>query len=757
MSENEEKAHIRGIIEKIIFQNKDNGYHVLKADITGDGKEFITITINQFNVNEGVTYEFYGEWTKTPQYGKQFKANYAIEQTPSTIEGIRRYLSSSFFPGIGPVISERIIKYFGENVLEIFENDVDKLLTVPGISKNKLEAIKDSWATNKEINGIMIFLQGYGISTLFASKIYEHYKNNCVIKMQENPYSLTKFINGIGFHAADKIALNMGMDEKSPERIEACIKYILEKEDNEGHCYLTDIQIIEHASKLLVLNDVKIIVTSQLKALINKNEIVLLVFEDNVQRYYSKRVYNNEKYCADRITSYLVNNNSNIEIHNDEIEKVFSKMPIELSEEQKSSVKGILNHKVSILTGGAGVGKSSVTKAVVDLLYNLDAKFVLAAPTGKAAKRMTELLRFEASTIHRLLVWDPTNGTFVKNEVSPLEAEYIILDEASMIDINLAASILRATRSDAKLILIGDKNQLLPVGPGGFFKELINSDLIPVYKLTKIYRQSSNSFISDFANEINNGIVPTIDSPMINPSLWNDKTDCMFIDTGFKDASKPKNSYPAWSTLSRNIDFFDIIKKLYTETIKKYHELEEIQILIPMNVGDAGCIKINQMIQKEVNPHNENKREIKFKDKVFREGDKVIQTSNNYDLNVFNGDIGRIISIHPEHMACEIQFQDEKIVKYEKSDIFELNLAYAISVHKSQGSEFEAVILPVIESYGRMLYRSLYYTGITRGKKLVILCGSRRALSIAVNNVKTTKRQTSLIEMLKENMEIINI
>jgi len=731
-------------VDRILFKNDTNGYHVLNVEMSN--LKDTTVTINHPNIFEGFTYEFNGEWSTHAKFGNQFRAVSAFEVLPSSKEGLRSYLSSSFFPGIGPVIASRVISHFGDNVIEIFNNDLDKLLDVPGISKKKLEAIKAAWEKNKEINDVMMFLQSNGISTLYAKKIYEHYGKNCVSKVVSNPYRLARDIAGIGFLYADKVALQIGFAVDGLERIQACVHYILDQGSNDGHCYLYENQITTKSTELLK-TDLKGKVKEALSDLDRLEEIkAVIITGDKDKRYSSKKIYYNEKYCAEKI-HLLKENTSKVEVHDSLFDKI--KDDIILSEEQKDSVLGIIGKGVSVLTGGPGSGKTTTTKKLVRLLVNLGFNVVLAAPTGRASQRMTEVIGVQASTIHRLLAWDHENKAFLKNERNTLDADFIIIDESSMVDINLASSLLRATPANAQVLFIGDADQLPPVGPGDFFRDLINSEIVPVFKLNKIFRQGKESLIIKNAYDINNQIIPNIDTPLLNPKLWSDGTDCVFIDSGVPEPFKKKEEYPKWSSLRYDLDFIGMICKLYTESIPKYIGKEkEIQILMPMNVGDFGTIKVNKVIQELINPEGPNKKEIHIKERILRDGDKVIQTKNNYDLEVFNGDIGKIIKIDKERTEITVTFSEEREVIYAKSDILELDLAYAISIHKSQGSEFDCVILPIMMGHYRMLYKQLIYTGLTRAKKFAVFVGQRKALEIAVKNSNAQVRQTSLGTML---------
>lgn len=748
MSETQSKK-ITGIVERIIFNNRDNGYHILSVELPNQ-KESVVINAYHPTIHEGLTYEFNGEWNNHPRFGKQMTAKSVFEVPPNTKEGLKAYLSSSFFPGIGPVIAQRIVVHFKDDVIRIFNHDIDRLLEVPGISPKKLEAIKKSWEDNEEINDVMMFLQQFGISTVYAAKIYKHYGKGCVQKIKENPYTLARDISGIGFKYADKVALEVGIDANSEERIRACIMHILESGSLDGHCYLIEEQITLSSTELLGV-DIRDRVSNILKYMIQDRDIMLYEVDDEPGRYYSKKLYYNEKQCAN-VVGRLLLGNVNATFDEEKILSGYRGVP--LSDEQKKGVFGIINKGVSILTGGPGTGKSTMTKAVVEALQNLRKSIALAAPTGRASQRMTEVIGVSASTVHKLLGWDPQNFGFLHNEKNPLSCNFLIIDESSMLDINLASSILRAVPDGCQVLFIGDVNQIPPVGPGNFFKDLINSGVVPTFNLTQIFRQGKESEIIKYAHQINNGEIPNIDSPLTEPNIWNENIDCMFIDSGIGEHGKPNSEYPQWNSLRYGKDLIEMVKSLYVDSIKKYRNLKDIQILIPMKISDIGTNRVNEIIQATVNPPL-NKSEIKLKERVFREGDKVIHTINNYDIEVFNGDIGWIESIDSIGGTAYIKFNNDKIVKYRKIDMMELELAYAITVHKSQGSEFECVILPIMTQYSRMLYRNLLYTALTRAKKLAIFVGHRKALKIATNNVDPIIRQTSLRELLIET-DILN-
>lgn len=741
-----EGEKIIGIVERIIFQNKGNGFHILSVELPNK-RDNIVVSGSHPGIHEGLTYEFVGQWSTHPQFGKQMKAEKIFEVPPNTKEGLRAYLSSSFFPGIGPVISKKIIDFFKDDVIKVFNEDIDRLLLVPGISPKKLEAIKKSWEENQEINDVMMFLQQFGISTVYAAKIYKHYGRGCVQKIKENPYSLARDISGIGFKYADKVAMEIGIDQNSEIRIRACIMHILENGSLDGHCYLLDEQITIASTELLGV-DIRDRVDFILKYMVQDGEIMIQKVDDEPIRYYSKKIYYNEKYCANKIGELLLVN-KNIKI-SDSIVNTDS-----LSIEQKESVFSALSKGVSILTGGPGCGKTYTTKTIVDILLKLNKNIAVCAPTGKAALKSTSVIGLEACTIHRLLGWDPENFGFMHNEKNPLPYDFIIVEESSMIDISLMSSLLKAVANECQIIFVGDHNQLSPVGPGAPFRDMIESNIVPSFRLNKIFRQAQGSKIITSAHEINNGKCPIINSPLENPEMWSGGEDCMFIDSGLGEQGKSNSEYPKWSSLRYGLDIVGMIKKLYTETINKYYDTSDIQILIPMKVSDLGTIKINSVIQDVVNPFNKNKSQINIKDRIFRVGDKIMHTVNNYDLEVFNGDIGFIEYIDEVSGTAEIKFDNDRIVKYKKIDLMEIEHAFAISIHKSQGSEFDCVILPIMPTYNRMLERSLVYTALTRSKRLAIFVGQRSSLERAVNTMNSNKRQTSLKELLLQQ-HIIN-
>lgn len=743
---------ISGSVERIIYSNKETGYHVLSVLLKDKNKEY-TVTASHLKITQGCSYDFFGAWTVNSRYGTQFQSEKVIEIPPSSEDAMVKYLSSSFFKGVGPVMASRIAKHFGDKTYDVLKTNIDRLSEVPGITRKKLEVIKKSWEENGEINEIMVFLQSYDISTLLSSKIYEFYRKDCIIKIRQNPYNLERDIAGIGFKSCDKIAISMGFKKDSLERISAGIRHTLnEGENNEGHCFLYHAQILEKTTELLGVA-IKDRIDEILFKLIDENEIKISKINDE-ERFYSNEIYYAERSVANKID--IIKNCPGL-IHNEHIieewEEELKKDSIQLSDEQKEAVLGIIYEKVSVLTGGAGVGKTTTLKALLNLLEMLGVDYTLASPTGRASQRMQEATGVSASTIHRLLQWDFINGCFLYNEKLQLNTMFLVLDECSMIGISLLASVLKALPQDAHILLVGDFNQIPPVSCGNPFKDLVNGGFIKTYRLTQIYRQAEGSDIIDFSYNIIKGNVPKIESPIVTPEMWTNGSSCMFIDSDLFEPNKIRSDYPDYSTLYYNIDIVEMIRKLYCEIINKYYPGKEIQIIIPQNVSEIGTIKINKIIQNSVNPASASKPEIKIGENCFRKFDKIIVIKNSYDYNIFNGDIGKIIEVNPEEKSCIIEFGFEnKKVELKKDGLLLLKLGYACSIHKSQGSEFEIIILPIAMNFYRMLYRQLLYTGITRAKTLAVLIGSQRALSIAVKNTDQSKRQTSLIDLLKLKM-----
>jgi len=715
-SEGEQMETIQGTIEKIVYRNDENGYIIAKISVDKEQEKLATIVGTMASVNTGENCELKGEWINNPKYGWQFSFSDYKLILPTSLLGLKRYLSSGLIKGVGPATADRIIKQFGNNTLEILEHDLRRLTEVEGIAEKRVEMIGRSWEEHKEIKRVMIFLQSYQITTGYAVKIYKTYGNRAIEKLKENPYRLVDDVSGIGFKIADRIAQNLGIAATSPARIKAGIKYILNELANQGHCYALNDEIIKGGSQLLEVEES--LFEKALNVLRNNQEII--VEEDRVwlPLYYFAELEVSKKLIELlKFPQQLININVQKKIKYLEKEYRFS-----FAEEQKDAINKVLLNRILVLTGGPGTGKTTTTLGLIELFEELKLKIVLAAPTGRAAKKISETTGKKAKTIHRLLEYSPKNGNFTKNSENPIKADVIILDEVSMIDILLMNSLLKAVSPGTTLILIGDVDQLPSVGPGNTLKDIIDSDTIPVVRLTRIFRQDQRSLIIVNAHRVNEGKYPVLKGERER-------------DFYFMEEEDPQ------------VAALKIIDLCTVRLPSKYKidPVDDIQVLSPMYKGEVGADNLNYRLREALNHKG---KQIKYGNHSFRINDKVMQIKNNYDKEVFNGDMGRIKNIDTEENILEVNFYGKKVC-YEFSELNELVLAYAITVHKSQGSEYRIVIIPVMTQHYLLLQRNLLYTGITRAKEMVILVGTKKALWIAIKNNKTFHRNTSLKERLK--------
>ncbi|MCI5183742.1 MAG: recombinase RecD [Candidatus Electrothrix sp. AW1] len=812
---------IRGIVQRITYHNQDNGWSVLRVNPFDAHGETVTVTVHQMQVFAGATMEFSGAWTVHPKFGRQFKASEATELKPASAGALEKYLGSGLIKGVGPKTAQKIVRHFGKETLEVFEERIECLTEVPGIADKKLASISTAWQEHRAIRDVMIFLQSHGISTLFAVRIYKQYGDRSIALVSENPYRLAADFYGIGFFSADKVALSIGFGPDSPLRITAAIRHVLSASREQGHCYLTQEQIAQQVNKLLEMN-----LSDRIALFLHEMEqdnalrVRLLVTHttpDATQEpercYYSKTLYYDEDYAASRLRKLIRPLEHDPARISSWLQRYAQQTGVLLSEEQAAAVQSIAGCQCAILTGGPGCGKTTTTKVLVALLRAMGRSVLLAAPTGRAAQRMGEVIGMEAKTIHRLLEFQGTG--FKRNEENPLQTDVLIVDECSMLDISLTASLLKAVGNDTAVLFIGDADQLPSVGAGNVLRDMIASERIPTCTLQTIFRQARESRIITYSHQINQGQTPRIDSPFKQPTIWQEK-DCFFIDSDEAtqaqlqfiartnqhvqtieereqacddpfafETESPESSYQAfelpeqfqhvnlqalvtaegpagelaavakkvhpWSSLYYGLTAVDVVQRLYTEWIPKYCGPNcEMQVLSPMIRGSLGTASLNKTLQQAVNPGQQGKAEILVGERVFRVGDRVIHRRNNYDLGVFNGDIGRITAVQNEAMTMQVCFfPDQRKVEYQREQITELELAYAITIHKSQGSEFEVVILPVLTQHFRMLFRNLIYTGLTRARKLAVFVGTRKALAMAVHNQDTGLRQTALQELLR--------
>lgn len=725
MNENSEKPHLQelvGTIERFTFQNEETGYTV--ARLIPQGKSYeVTVIGSLTGVNIGESVRLKGHWITHPKFGRQFEIHQYTVQLPATIEGLRKYLGSGMVKGIGPVTAANIVDFFGLDTLEIIESNPHRLSEVPGIGYKRTSQIVTAWEEQKQIKEVMLFLQGHGISTGLAVKIYKQYGDEAIEVVRQSPYRLAKDIFGIGFKTADKIARQMGLPLTAPERIQAGLLYAMSAISEDGHCFATREQLLNEAINLLEvpLEDCKV----QLDWLLLRQELIL-----DEEAIYLPPFYYAELGTANRIVRLLASPSARLKVFQSaNWQEIFAwqdiSSEIQLTDQQKDAIQMALSNKVSILTGGPGTGKSTITNNLIQLLQSQQASFLLAAPTGRAAKRMNEATGQPAKTIHRLLEFSPeSRGGFKRNEENPLDADLIIVDEVSMVDILLFNRLVSAVAESSHLLLVGDVDQLPSVGPGNVLRDLINSQVIPVTRLETIFRQAQDSHIVENAHRINRGDFP----------IFAKASQDFFL---FSEEDPEKAA--------------DWIIDLVTDRISRkfgFAPAEDIQVLSPMHRGVVGVSAINQRLQAALNPTRPGVMEFKHGARTFREGDRVMQIRNDYDRDIFNGDIGKITRIDLDEQVVQVDF-DGHLVAYDYSQLDEMVHAYAISIHKAQGSEYPAVVIPLLTQHYLMLQRNLLYTGVTRARKLVVLVGSKRAIGIAVHNDKIAQRNTKLAERLQ--------
>ncbi len=712
---------IQGQLEKITYVNEENGYTIAKIKVKGH-RELVTIAGNLFSVNPGEVLKLKGIWYNHPKYGEQIKVTSYESVIPATAKGIERYLGSGLIKGIGPVMAKRIVAQFGVETLDVIENSIPRLKEVDGIGDKRILMIQKAWAEQKEIKEVMLFLQGYGVSSSYATKIFKQYGQKSIRVVKENPYQLATDIFGIGFITADKIAQNIGIAKDSQIRAEAGILYVLKQLSNDGHVYYPYELLIEECKKVLNLER-DVIVKAFGKIASEKKIVIEDINAEEIKE--NKAVYLTEFYISEVGISNSLKKLLNVKkiLRSFDIEKalewVQKELGIILAENQIKAVKEAINQKVMVITGGPGTGKTTIINSIIRIYRRLGRRVLLAAPTGRAAKRMAEATGHEAKTIHRLLEFSFQEGGFKRNERNPLEADLLVIDETSMVDTSLMHHFLKAVPVTATLILVGDVDQLPSVGPGNVLKDIIESGVIPTVKLNEIFRQSRESLIIINAHKVNNGEMPIL--------TYNKGR---LQDFYFFQIEEPEK------ILEKIIS---LCKEKIPEKFK-FDPIKDIQVLTAMHKGLIGTSNLNMELQNVLNPST---AELSRGSKVFKPGDKVMQIINNYDKDVYNGDIGVITRINKEDQEIKVDYEG-KVVIYDYSDLDEIVLAYSVSVHKSQGSEYPVVVMPIHTQHYMLLQRNLLYTAITRGKRLVIIIGTKKALAIAIRNNKTQKRYTYL-------------
>lgn len=786
---------LRGVVERITYHNEENGYTVAKLAPESSGRSSfgqsreIPIVGNMAGVNVGESVELTGRWTMHAEYGKQFVVENLRPVLPATIKGIEKYLGSGLIKGVGPVTAKRIVKQFGVETLDVIEQAPERLIEAPGVGQKRVHLIMAAWLEQKAIKEVMLFLQSHGVSTSLATKIYKFYGDNSIATVKNDPYRLARDIYGIGFLTADKIAQSMGLALDSPQRVAAGIAYTLNQATEDGHVFLPTSELLKQAAELLAVEpsqigaglsrlwaDEQIKIASepgsgevtpvrlqpvvdvipqllaehgQLYAAATLDEVQTLLQQENA--IYLTPLYYSEMGVANRLHRLQVEGQSQLhafQMANFDWPRAFARLEqatgFRLAAQQQAAVQAALTHRVTVLTGGPGTGKTTTVRTILQLCEQANRRILLAAPTGRAAKRLAETTGHEAKTLHRLLEFKPSEGiAFQRNEENPLEGDLLIIDEASMLDLVLTNHLFKAIPPGMHLLLVGDVDQLPSVGAGNVLKDIIGAieeraaganalqarmaeGLAKVIRLETIFRQAADSHIITNAHRINRGEPPVLD---------NQATTDFFI---FK-VEDPEEAAK-------------LCVELVQSRIPKRFAIAstDIQVLSPMHRGAVGVGALNEALQNAINPAMAQKPQRQMGNRIYRVGDRVMQVRNNYDKEVYNGDLGAISGMDLEMQKVTVNFEN-RLVVYDFLELDELMHAFAISVHKSQGSEFPAVVIPVLTSHYMMLQRNLLYTAVTRARRLVVLVGQPKAIALAVNNNKVSERFTGLRERLIRN------
>jgi exodeoxyribonuclease V alpha subunit len=732
-----ETETLQGTVSRITYQHPETHYTVARLQV--DGSPEVTVVGGIYPISEGEEIRVFGSWKRHPRYGQQFQVRHWEKVDPATVEGIEKYLGSGLIKGIGPVYAKRLVDAFGLDTLRVLSEEPLRILDVDGIGEVRAQRIMAAWQEQRGMQDVMVFLQGRGVSAALALKIYRAYGAEAVARVKQNPYCLARDVHGIGFLLADRIAGGIGIGRDSRVRVQAGVLYYLSQAAERGHCFASLASLSQNAASLLGVEAEKI--EAAVEELVREGEVVVPEVVDREDpRVYLVELYHAETRVAAAILRLLATSSF---LQGEPIAKasanrrtargaidladagLFAAASIRLDENQIVAARQALQQKVFVITGGPGTGKTTLLTSLLAVLRRANISFALAAPTGRAAKRMTESTGEQAVTIHRLLEYAPREQRFLRHEENPLAADVVIIDEASMVDLSLMDHLLRAIDPHSHLILVGDVDQLPSVGPGAVLKDLIDSGVVPMARLRRIFRQNEESLIVVNAHRILQG-------------------DFLV----FADA-REKRDFDFVARESEE-EILATVKELVRETLPRLLQLpidqvaQHVQILTPMHRGVLGTIQLNRELQHLLNRVGET---LERGGSSLRIHDKVMQLRNNYDKGVFNGDLGRIARVDREEGRVQVEF-DEKSVGYEWDELDELSLAYATSIHKSQGSEYPVVLIPLHTSHYVMLYRSILYTAVTRGKKLVIVVGSRQALGMAIRNVRVEKRNTGLKEKL---------
>jgi exodeoxyribonuclease V alpha subunit len=715
-----EKEVLAGLVERVTYHNVENGFCVLRIKARGH-RDLITVTGHSATISAGEWITVTGSWNNDRVHGLQFRAAFLKASAPTSAEGIEKYLASGMIRGIGPVYAKKLVKAYRDKVFDVIENEPERLRDVAGIGPVRAERITAAWAEQKVVREIMVFLHSHGVGTARAVRIYKTYGNDAIQVMSENPYRLARDIRGIGFRTADAIAIKLGIEKDAMIRIRAGISYALGEAMGEGHCGLPTAELIPLAVELLEVDGA--LVQTALDLELSEATVVA----DQVGE--TPCVFLTGLHKAERVIGERLLNLMNGQLPWPWIDPdkalpwIEQKTGLSLAESQIAAIRLALLSKVMVLTGGPGVGKTTIVNGILKILAAKGVDILLCAPTGRAAKRMTEATGFEAKTIHRLLEVNPKGGGFKHNEESPLECDLLVIDETSMVDVMLMQAVLKAIPDNAALLVVGDIDQLPSVGPGQVLADIISSGVAPVVRLTEVFRQAAQSQIITTAHKINKGAIPDLSKPEGDSDFY------------FVQADDPETAVQR---------IIELVKNRIPQRFG-LNPIRDIQVLCPMNRGGVGARSLNIELQAALNPAGENKIE-RF-GSTFAAGDKVMQIENDYDKEVYNGDIGYIDSLDLVDGELSVSF-DGRTVIYGVGELDTLVPAYAATIHKSQGSEYPAVVIPVMTQHYTMLQRNLLYTGVTRGKRLVVLVGQKKAVAIAVRNISGRRRWSKLNEWL---------